>query len=114
MGSNPWLAAVRRVAYGAADSGLLHPELAAHIRRVRGVRRLGVRVRNWPAAGQGERLLQSSARDNLTRQGEFRHAGDAPRMYSPSRPPVKLESELDSAPPGTLGQRALDQDHCLR
>jgi hypothetical protein len=34
------LAAVRRVAYEAADSGLLSPDLAAGIRRVRGVRRL--------------------------------------------------------------------------
>src|SRR5689334_15504510 len=32
------LAAVRRVAYEAADSGLLSPELAAGIRRVKGVR----------------------------------------------------------------------------
>ena len=36
------LAAVRRVAYEAADAGLLSPELAAGIRRVKGVRRLGV------------------------------------------------------------------------
>jgi hypothetical protein len=35
------LAAVRRVAYEAADSGLLSPELAAGIRRVKGVRRIG-------------------------------------------------------------------------
>ena len=35
------LAAVRRVAYQAADTGLLSPELAAGIRRVKGVRRLG-------------------------------------------------------------------------
>jgi hypothetical protein len=41
------LAAVRRVAYEAADSGLLSPELAAGIRRVKGVHRLGVRVGNW-------------------------------------------------------------------
>jgi len=59
------LAAVRRVACEAADSGLLSPELAAGIRRVRGVRRLGVRVGNWLTAEQGKRLLQSSARDNL-------------------------------------------------
>ncbi len=59
------LAAARRVAYEAADSGLLSPELAAGIRRVRGVRRLGVRVGNWLTAQQGKRLLQSSARDNL-------------------------------------------------
>jgi hypothetical protein len=37
------LAAVRRVAYDAADSGLLSPELAAGIRRVKGVRRIGIR-----------------------------------------------------------------------
>src|SRR5262245_40893970 len=38
------LATVRRIAYEAADSGLLSPELAGGIRRVKGVRRLGVRV----------------------------------------------------------------------
>jgi hypothetical protein len=38
------LAAVRRIAYETADSGLLSPELAAGIRRVKGVRRLGVRL----------------------------------------------------------------------
>ena len=42
------LAAVRRVAYEAADSGLLSPRLAAGIRRVKGVRRIGVRLGNWP------------------------------------------------------------------
>jgi hypothetical protein len=41
------LAAVRRIAYEAADAGLLSPELAAGIRRVKGVRRLGVRLGNW-------------------------------------------------------------------
>ena len=38
------LAAVRRIAYEAADAGLLSPELAAAIRRVKGVRRIGVRL----------------------------------------------------------------------
>src|SRR6266853_1499771 len=51
------LAAVRRVAYEAADAGLLSPELAAGIRRVKGVRRLGVRLGNWLTADQGRRLL---------------------------------------------------------
>src|SRR5436309_15386669 len=51
------LAAVRRVAYEAADSGLLSPELAAGIRRVKDVRRIGVRVGNWLTAEQGKRLL---------------------------------------------------------
>src|SRR5436190_7264426 len=51
------LTAVRRVAYEAADAGLLSPELAAGIRRVKGVRRLGVRLGNWLTPEQGRRLL---------------------------------------------------------
>jgi integrase len=51
------LAAVRRVAYDAADAGLLSPELAAGIRRVKGVRRIGVRLGNWLTPDQGRRLL---------------------------------------------------------
>jgi integrase len=57
------LAAVRRIAYEAADAGLLSPELAAGIRRVKGVRRLGVRLGNWLTAAQGRRLLYTPARD---------------------------------------------------
>jgi integrase len=51
------LAAIRRVAYEATDAGLLSPELAAGIRRVKGVRRLGVRLGNWLTPEQGRRLL---------------------------------------------------------
>ena len=40
---NVRMAAVRRLAYEAADSGLLSPELAAGIHRVKGVRKLGSR-----------------------------------------------------------------------
>ena len=52
------LAAVRRLAYEAADSGLLSPDLAAGIRRVKGAKKLGVRVGNWLTADQGKRLLE--------------------------------------------------------
>jgi integrase len=55
------LAAVRRVAYEAADAGLLSPELAAGIRRVKGVRRIGVRLGNWLTPEQGRRLLDRDA-----------------------------------------------------
>jgi len=54
------LAAVRRIAYEAADAGLLSPELAAGIRRVKGVRRIGVRLGNWLTPEQSRRLLQSA------------------------------------------------------
>jgi integrase len=55
------LAAVRRIAYEAADAGLLSPELAAGIRRVKGVRRLGIRVGNWLTVEQGRRLLHTTS-----------------------------------------------------
>jgi len=51
------LAAIRRLAYEAADCGLLSADLAAGIRRVKGAKRLGVRVGNWLSAEQGRRLL---------------------------------------------------------
>src|SRR5438105_1448121 len=54
------LAAVRRIAYEAADAGLLSPELAAGIRRVKGLRRIGVRLGNWLTPEQGRRLLDSA------------------------------------------------------
>ena len=52
------LAAVRRLAYEAADCGLLSADLAAGIRRVKGAKRLGVPVGNWLSAEQGKRLLR--------------------------------------------------------
>ncbi len=51
------LAAVRRVAYEAADTGLLSPKLAAGIRQVKGVRRIGVRLGNWLTTA---RMFQST------------------------------------------------------
>jgi hypothetical protein len=41
------LAAVRRLAYEASDNGLLSADLAAGIRRVKGAKRLGIRLGNW-------------------------------------------------------------------
>ncbi len=52
------LAAVRRLAYEAADSGLLSPDLAAGIRRVKGAKCLGVRLGNWLTATQARALWQ--------------------------------------------------------
>ena len=51
------LAAIRRLAYEAADCGLLSPDLAAGIRRVKGVKKHGMRIGNWLTAEQGKRLL---------------------------------------------------------
>jgi len=53
------LAAVRRLAYEASDSGLLSPDLAAGIRRAKGARQLGVRIGNWLTAEEGRRMIGS-------------------------------------------------------
>ena len=55
---NGRLAAVRRLAYEAADAGLLSPELAAGIRRVKGAKKLGVRRGNWLTATEARSLWQ--------------------------------------------------------
>ena len=52
------LGAVRRLAYEAADCGLPSPDLAAGIRRVKGVTKIGVRLGNWLTAEQSQRLWQ--------------------------------------------------------
>jgi site-specific recombinase XerD len=62
---NQRLAAVRRLAYEAADSGLLSPELAAGIRRVKGVKQLGSRAGNWLTRDQARMLLEKSDGESL-------------------------------------------------
>src|SRR3954466_3690214 len=54
---NQQLAAVRRLAYEAADAGLLSPELAARISRVKGVKQLGFRTGNWLSAEECAAVL---------------------------------------------------------
>lgn len=55
---NVRLAAVRRLAYEAADTGLLSPELAAGIRRVKGAKKLGMRLGNWLTVTEARSLWQ--------------------------------------------------------
>lgn len=53
------LGAVGGLAYEAADCGLLSCDLAGGIRRVKGVKKLGVRLGNWLTAEQGITLWQA-------------------------------------------------------
>ncbi len=62
---NQRLAAVRRLSYEAADSGLLSPELAAGIRRVKGVKQLGFRTGNWLNREQARSLLERADGESL-------------------------------------------------
>src|SRR6266487_1976159 len=50
------LGAVRRLACEASDCGLLSPDLAAGIRRIKGVKKIGVRLGNWLTPEQSHRL----------------------------------------------------------
>ncbi len=59
------LGAVRRLAYEAADSGLLSADLAAGIRRVKGVKKLGVTLGNCLTAEQGTALWQAADTQRL-------------------------------------------------
>src|SRR3989441_4252614 len=55
---NQQLAAVRRLAHEAADAGLLSPELAAGISRVKGVKQIGHRSGNWLSLDQSSEVLK--------------------------------------------------------
>jgi len=59
---NGRLAAVRRLAYEAADAGLLSPELAAGIRRVKGAKKLGGSQPKKPVAS-GSRQMQTPSKE---------------------------------------------------
>src|ERR1700723_2363767 len=64
---NVRITAVRKLAVEAADNGLLAPELASGIARIKGVRSHGVRVGNWLSLQQAQALL--NAPDVHTKKG---------------------------------------------
>jgi site-specific recombinase XerD len=64
---NVRITAVRKLAVEAADNGLLAPELAAGIARIKGVRSQGVRVGNWLSLRQAQTLLNTP--DVRTKKG---------------------------------------------
>src|SRR6516162_227772 len=64
---NVRITAVRKLAVEAADNGLLAPELANGITRVKGVASKGIRLGNWLTAKQAQALL--NAPDATTNKG---------------------------------------------
>jgi integrase len=64
---NVRITAVRKLAVEAADNGLLAPELASGIARIKGVRSHGVRVGNWLSLLQAQTLLNTP--DVRTKKG---------------------------------------------
>jgi site-specific recombinase XerD len=68
---NQQLAAVRRLAHEAADSGLLSPELAAGISRVKGVKQLGFRSGNWLSAEESSKVLKCARGNNMRAKRDY-------------------------------------------
>jgi site-specific recombinase XerC len=68
---NQQLAAVRRLAHEAADSGLLSPELAAGISRVKGVKQLGFRSGNWLSVEQSSDVLKHAQGDSMRAKRDY-------------------------------------------
>src|SRR3954447_20543173 len=64
---NVRITAVRKLAVEAADNGLLAPELATGITRVKGVASKGIRLGNWLSVQQAQKLL--NAPDATTPKG---------------------------------------------
>ncbi|MBL8215158.1 MAG: tyrosine-type recombinase/integrase [Bryobacterales bacterium] len=54
---NVRMSAIRRLAAEAADNGLMAPDLASGIGRVKGVKRDGIRTGNWLTVRQAEELV---------------------------------------------------------
>jgi len=61
------LTAVRKLAVEAADNGLVAPEVASAISRVKGISARGVRTGNWLSLQQAQALL--NAPDSITKKG---------------------------------------------
>ena len=53
------MSAIRKLAVEAADNGLLGPELAAGIQRVKSAKSVGVRMGNWLSQKQAQALLNT-------------------------------------------------------
>src|ERR1700756_3146724 len=53
------MSAIRKLAAEAADNGMLEPELAAGISRVKSVKSTGIRVGNWLSVRQAQSLLNT-------------------------------------------------------
>ena len=69
--TNQHLAAVRRLAHEAADAGLLSPDLAAGIARVKGVEQLGQRSGNWLTQDQSSTVLRRARGESLRAKRDY-------------------------------------------
>jgi hypothetical protein len=116
---NVRITAVRKLAVEAADNGLLAPDLASGIARVKGVASKGVRVGNWLSHRQAQALLNATRRgyeERAARPGDasdparvrpaaIRSSGPHAQAHSAARQPVVHRRSDRQARP-----RAYDSD----
>ena len=99
------LAAVRRLAYEAADCGLLSLDLAAGIRRVKGVKKHGMRIGNWLTAEQGRHLLSVFDNQGLRGKRDCAIVAVPVRLRSSKRRGSGAGGRESAATRGALGNR---------
>src|ERR1700719_3344295 len=98
------LGAVRRLAYEAADCGLLSADLAAGIRRVKGVKKLGIRLGN--SVNGSNVVLEGSDEkgDTLTFRGTVDNTGTMLTLHYIINGSASRRCEIDNGD-GTVGKR---------
>ena len=74
------MSAIRKLAAEAADNGLLAPELAQGISRVKSVKSTGIRVGNWLSQRQAQALLSAPDISNRSRPARSRDTGRSSRL----------------------------------
>jgi hypothetical protein len=95
--------------YEAADSGLLSPEVAAGIRRVKGAKRLGVRIGNWLSIHQSRTLLQMSSLETARGKRDRAILGSVDWMRTQAGRTGRPEDRGPAESGGTLRYRRPDR-----
>ena len=78
------MSAIRKLAAEAADNGLLAPELAQGISRVKSVKSTGIRVGNWLSQRQAQALLSAPDIIDGSRAARSRDPGRSSRLRTPA------------------------------
>jgi hypothetical protein len=76
------MSAIRKLAAEAADNGLLAPELAGGIARVKSAKSVGIRTGNWLSVRQAQSLLQCARRQRREGPAGSRHPCRSSRVRS--------------------------------
>ena len=103
------LGAGRRLAYEASDCGLLSADLTAGIRRVKGVKKLGVRLGNRLTAEQGQALWQVPRHSASKGEARPSPARAATRVRAEKTRSCRFDLRSSAAAGRTLGHCRFDR-----